>query len=158
MAEVSLVYRPDRTYRIGLLVGLALVVLLLAGAALSQLRDRHRPRPDSATRSHRARSEDAGRAGRIVTVAGLLVLGGPVAGSAYAVAALPRLRNLTWVLGGLLVVASAVLAATSDTARVGSPGVAANLAAAAGAGLLVGSAQVSRARAPKRWSSRSSPR
>ena len=63
------------------------------------------------------RSEGVGWAGRIVTGAGLLVLGGPVAGSAYAVAALPRLRKLTWVLGGLLVVASAVLAAMSDTAR-----------------------------------------
>ena len=29
--EVSLVYRPDRTYRTGLLVGLGLVVLLWPG-------------------------------------------------------------------------------------------------------------------------------
>jgi len=139
--EVSLVYGPDRTYRAGLLVGLALAVLLVVVATAGQLWDRRRrrePPPPSAA----GEPGSFGWWGRGATGAGLLVLGGPVAGAAYAVAALPRLRHRTLALGGLLVVASAVLAATADSVRFGSPGLAANLAAAAGAGLLVGSAQM----------------
>jgi arabinofuranan 3-O-arabinosyltransferase len=140
--EVSLAYRPDSTYRAGLLVGLGLAVLMVVGAAAGQLRDRRRPRPDPVVPPDPAQPAEVGRVGRVATGAGLLVLGGPVAGAAYAVAALSRLRSRVWPVGALLVAVSAVLAATSDTTRFGSPGLAANLTAAAGAGLLVGSAQL----------------
>jgi hypothetical protein len=140
--EVSLTYRPDTTYRAGLLVGSGLAVLLVLGAAAGQLRDRRHPRRDRATSLDLAQPEAVGRGGRFATGAALLVLGGPVAGAAYAVATLRRVRGRVWPVGALLVAASAVLAATSDTTRFGSPGLAANLAAAAGAGLLLGSGQV----------------
>ena len=140
--EIALVYRPDRTYRGALLVGLVLAGLLVLSAAAGQLVERRRrgdqplPDPDAAD------DRSVGPVGRGATALGLLVLGGPVAAAGYAVAALTRWRDRTWAVGGLLVVASAVAATFAAGTELGSPGLAADLLAAAGAGLLVGSAQL----------------
>jgi arabinofuranan 3-O-arabinosyltransferase len=137
--EVSLVFEPDRTYRVSLLVGLGLAVLLVLAAVGGQVAARRR-RQDEPAAPLPPEAGGVGRVGRLAAGVGLLVLGGPVAGAAYALAALPRLRHRVAVLGGALALASAGFAAATDATRFGSPGLGANLAAAAGVGLLVGSA------------------
>lgn len=144
--EIALVYRPDRTYRAALLGGFVLAGLLVMSAPAGQLVERRRRRDQPPPDPDPVEERSVGPIGRGATAVGLMVLGGPVAAVGYAVAALTRWRDWTWAVGGFLVVASAVAAAFAAGTEFGSPGLGANLMAAAGAGLLVGWAQFDRPR------------
>ena len=97
-----------------------------------------------------ARDRRPGRGVRAATGAALLVLGGPVAAAALVVAA--RRARGAWALpvGGALVAISALASALSSGLSAGRPGVAADLTAAAGVGLLAGSVLFEGDRAPVR--------
>lgn len=134
---VVLEYRPDGTYRAGLLVGLVVALLLVAAAVVGQVRDRRRVATEPAAAppvGPRLRGAGVGAAGL-----GLLVLGGPVAGLGFALAAWARWRRVVVALGAGLVLASGPLAAWAESTAAGRPPNASIWTAALGVGLLVGS-------------------
>ena len=145
---ISLVYAPDTQYRVGLLLGglLALLLLLAAvlGSALPAVRARDAnagpgPRPDAEVRGE---APATGRWQRLTGAgagAALLLLGGPVAAAGFVAAAARRRTAWAWPAGAALVLVSAVLSAVSPSLRFGRPGILADAAAAAGVGLLLGS-------------------
>ena len=137
--RITLTYVPDATYRTALLVGLVLAGLLVVGAAVGQLRGRRRPPVVQSSPGH-ALPRPSGLVARSAAGLGLLALGGPVAAAAYAAVVVRRVRPVAWAAGGFLLVLAAVAAALADGTSAGRPGVAADGLAAAGAGLLVGSA------------------
>ena len=104
------------------------------------------PTGDSPTGGSPTGGWDARRRGVVAAATGaaLLVLGGPVAGAGFVVAALRRPGAWALPLGGALVAISGVLSAASSGLVFGRPGVAADAAAAAGVGLLAGAALLER--------------
>ncbi|MFL6062965.1 MAG: alpha-(1-_3)-arabinofuranosyltransferase family protein [Marmoricola sp.] len=133
-ASVKIWFAPSATYRTALAIGAGAVLVVLLLLLLEVLR------PAAA-----AGSATAPRVGAGWYVVGLLVvgaLGGPVAGGAALVAALASRRVASGALGvgaGVLVLASAVVAACVDGTASGAPGTAADLLAALGCGVCAGS-------------------
>lgn len=135
---IRLSYGPDGVYRVGLLGGGVLALLLvLVTLGLAVLDRRRTPRTDVAVPA-----PPPGVPGWITGGTGLalLVAGGPVAAGGLLAAWWPRLRAWSLPLGGALLATSGVISALSPTLVRGTPGLAADGAAAAGVGLLVGAA------------------
>ncbi|MFS3130311.1 alpha-(1-_3)-arabinofuranosyltransferase family protein [Nocardioides sp. Bht2] len=133
--EVEVTFGPDRTYRLGLLGGLIIALLLVTGAALALWRDRGRRLTGDAATGR----GPAGRIAAVLTGLALLAAGGPFAGLGWAAAWGWRGRRGTALTGALAVLGSAVVAAWFSGEPTSQPSTWANGLAAFGVGALIAS-------------------
>jgi arabinofuranan 3-O-arabinosyltransferase len=134
--DVVLEFAPGTSYRVALLAGLVLAVVLLALAAFGSRRSGARRSRGSVGLTTAPRA--LGVAGAIAVGVGALVLGGLPLAAGWLAGLLAPIRRYAVPLGVLAVVLSGVLVATSAGLATGRPGAAADTAAAVGIGLLLG--------------------